>query len=199
MNLKNPDLSNAPRNYDAFKAALRAYIDFLGLEFIDAHHIPASGAAIIAANHLTNLDPFAVGQPTQRRVHFMSKIENFRTPITRWIQYSGNAFPVDRDKPDLGAIKTALRILKGGQVLVLFPQGHRRGEDARGGVAYLALKSGAVIVPAGITLKPNWFGFLGGKRYSIRYGPPIKPEGTPEELTERLMDAIYALLEQPKS
>ena len=199
MNDKNPDLSNAPRNYDGFKAGLRAYISFLGLKFIDAHNIPATGAAIIAANHLTNLDPFAVGQPTPRRVHFMSKIENFRTPLTRWIQYSGNAFPVDRSKADLGAIRTALRILKGGQLLVLFPQGHRGGDDARGGVAYLALKSGALIVPTGITMKPNWFGFLGGKRYLIKYGPPIKPEGTAEELTERMMDAIEALLDPPET
>ena len=190
MNDKNPDLSNAPRNYDFFKTILGWYLSFLGLEFVDAHHIPKTGPAILAANHVTNLDPFAIGQPTPRRVHFMSKIENFRTPITRWIQYSGNAFPVDRGKPDLSAIKTSIRVLQGGQLLVLFPQGTRGGQSAKEGVGFIALKGKAPVIPANISLHRNWFG---GKRYRIRYGPPIPPEGTVEELTHRVMDAIEAL------
>lgn len=190
MNARNPDLSNAPRNYDFFKALLGGYLRFLGLELIDGHHIPREGPGIIAANHITNLDPFAVGQPTKRRVHFMSKIENFRTPITRWFQESGNAFPVDRAKADLSAIKTALRILQGGQLLVLFPQGTRGGQSAKEGVGFIALKAKAPIVPAHISLRRNWFG---ARRYRIRYGPPIPPEGTVEELTDRVMNAIDAL------
>ncbi len=196
MNDKNPDLSNHPLNFDIIKAGFRAYLTLLGLEFVDAHHIPREGGAIIAANHITNLDPFAVGQPTPRRVHFMAKKEVFQTRISRYFQESGNAFPVDRSKADLGAIKTAIRILQKGQLLVIFPQGTRGGEEVKQGVGFIAIKGKAPIVPAGITLSPNWFG---GKRYRIKYGPPIPPEGTPEELTRRVMDAIDGLIEHPRN
>ena len=170
------DLSPNPAGYDAFKFFLRAYLNVLGLEFVNAHHIPASGAAIIASNHVTQMDPFAVGQPTPRRVHFMAKKELFRTPLGKWFYTSGNAFPVDRSKPDLGAIKTALRILQGGQLLVIFPQGTRGGQGAREGAGFLAIKGKAPVIPAGIRLLRNWWG---GKRYRIVYGAPIPPEGTP--------------------
>jgi 1-acyl-sn-glycerol-3-phosphate acyltransferase len=195
MNEKNPDLSNDPLRYDTIKALFLAYFGVVGLEFVDAHHIPESGSAVIAANHVTNMDPFAIGQPTQRRVHFMGKKELFQSTFGKWFQESGNSFPVDRSRADLGAIKTAIRILKAGQLLVIFPQGTRGGKAAKDGVGFIALKGAAPIVPAGISLLPNWFG---GKRYVIRYGQPIPPEGTSEELTSKVMAAIERLIEKPK-
>ena len=110
MNEKNPDLSNAPIRYDTMKALFLAYFNLIGLEFIDAQNIPETGGAIIAANHITNFDPFAVAQPTKRRVHFMGKKELFQSPLGKWFQESGNSFPVDRSRADMGAIKTAIRI-----------------------------------------------------------------------------------------
>jgi 1-acyl-sn-glycerol-3-phosphate acyltransferase len=195
MNEKNPDLSNDPIRYDTIKALFMAYFGVIGLEFIDAQNIPETGAAIIAANHITNFDPFAIGQPTTRRVHFMGKKELFRTPFGKWFQESGNSFPVDRSRADLGAIKTAIRILKAGQLLVIFPQGTRGGKAAKDGVGFIALKGNAPIVPAGISLLPNWFG---GKRYVIRYGPPIPATGTSEELTSKVMATIETLIEKPR-
>jgi 1-acyl-sn-glycerol-3-phosphate acyltransferase len=195
MNEKNPDLSNDPIRYDTMKAMFMAYFGLIGLDFVDAHHIPETGSAIIAANHITNFDPFAIGQPTKRRVHFMGKKELFRTAIGKWFQESGNSFPVDRSRADLSAIKTAIRILKAGQILVIFPQGTRGGQAAKDGVGFIALKGAAPIVPAGISLQPNWFG---QKRYVIRYGPPIPAEGSSEELTSKVMAAIEALIEKPQ-
>jgi 1-acyl-sn-glycerol-3-phosphate acyltransferase len=195
MNEKNPDLSNAPVRYDTMKALFLAYFNLIGLEFIDAQNIPETGGAIIAANHITNFDPFAVAQPTKRRVHFMGKKELFQSPLGKWLQEGGNSFPVDRSRADLGAIKTAIRILKGGQLLVIFPQGTRGGKAPKDGVGFIALKGAAPIVPAGISLQPNWFG---QKRYVIRYGPPIPAEGSSEELTTKVMAAIEALIEKPQ-
>ena len=194
MNEKNSDLSNNPLAYDTFKFLLGSYVRILGLEVEGAHHIPREGPAILAANHVTLVDPFALGQPAPRRVHFMSKIENFKTPWGRWFMVNGNAFPVDRGKADLTAIKTAIRILQKGQLLMLFPQGTRGGENAKEGIGFIALKGKAPVVPAGISLLPNWFG---GKRFKIKYGPPIPPEGTSEELTAKVMAAINSLIEPP--
>ena len=196
MNDKNPDLSNAPRNFDFIKKFWWYYIGFLGLSFEGQDQIPTVGGAIIAANHVTAIDPFAVGQPTPRRVHFMSKKENFNTPLERWFQYSGNAFPVDRDKPDINAVKTALRILKGGQLLVIFPQGTRNGQAAKDGVGLFAARAKVPVIPAGIILEQNWFG---GKRFRIRYGTPILPEGTAEEITTKVMTTIEQLIGKPGS
>ncbi len=195
MNEKNPDLSNAPMRYDTMKALFLAYFNLIGLEFIDAQNIPTTGSAIIAANHITNFDPFAVAQPTKRRVHFMGKKELFQSALGKWLQEGGNSFPVDRSRADLSAIKTAIRILKAGQLLVIFPQGTRGGQAAKDGVGFIALKGNAPIVPAGISLQPNWFG---QKRYVIRYGPPIPAEGTSEELTGKVMAAIDKLIEKPQ-
>jgi 1-acyl-sn-glycerol-3-phosphate acyltransferase len=196
VNDKNPDLSNAPRNFDFIKKFWWYYIGFLGLSFEHPEYIPLTGGAIIAANHVTLIDPFAVGQPTPRRVHFMSKKENFNTPLQRWFQYSGNAFPVDRGKPDINAVKTALRILKGGQLLVIFPQGTRNGQAAKDGVGLFAARAKVPVIPAGIILERNWFG---GKRFRIRYGPPILPEGNAEEITSKVMLEIENLIGKPGS
>jgi 1-acyl-sn-glycerol-3-phosphate acyltransferase len=103
---------------------------------------------------------------------------------------SGNAFPVDRGNMDLTAIKTALRILQGGQILVIFPSGTRGGEDAKGGASFLALKTKVPVIPVGITLSPNWFG---ARRFRFNYGTPIPPEGKVEDHTARVHDAIEAL------
>ena len=190
VNAKNPDLSNAPLNFDLISGLWGIYFSIIGVRYVNPEMIPATGAAIIAANHLTTIDPFGVGQPTPRRVHFMAKKELFGSALSRWYMLSGNAFPVERGKMDLTAIKTALRILQGGQLLVIFPQGTRGGTDAKGGASFLALKAKVPVIPVGITLKRNWFG---GQRYTFRYGAAIPPVGSIEEHTSAVLKAIEML------
>jgi 1-acyl-sn-glycerol-3-phosphate acyltransferase len=190
MNLSNPDLSNAPRNYDFIAGVWRAYFSLIGATYINPERIPASGPAIIAPNHLTAIDPFGVGLATPRRVHFMAKQELYGNALLRWYMNSGNAFPVDRGRMDVTAIKTALRILQGGQLLVMFPQGHRGAQESKGGASFLALRAKVPVIPVGIALKPNWFG---GKRFTFAYGEAIPAEGSVEAHTERVSSAIFSL------
>lgn len=190
MNAKHPDLSNAPLNFDLISGLWGLYFAFIGVRYVNPEMIPATGAAIIAANHLTTIDPFGVGQPTKRRVHFMAKKELFGSALSRWYMLSGNAFPVERGKMDLTAIKTALRILQGGQLLVIFPQGTRGGTDAKGGASFLALKAKVPVIPVGISLEQNWFG---GQRFTFRYGEAIQPTGSLEQHTSAVSSAIEAL------
>jgi 1-acyl-sn-glycerol-3-phosphate acyltransferase len=194
MNDKNPDLSNTPLAFDIIKAIWGIYFRLLGSRYIGLERIPKSGAAIIAANHITAIDPFGVAQPTKRRVHYMSKAESFLHQPLRWYMLSGNAFSVERGKMDLTAIKTALRILKNNQLLVIFPQGTRGGQEVKGGTSLIALKAKVPVIPVGIHLEPNWFG---AKRFVFRYGTPILPEGTQETHAKALEEALHAL-EQPQ-
>ncbi len=189
MNEKNPDLSNHPMWFDIIKAIWGVYFRILGSRYENVS-IPKSGAAILAANHITAIDPFGAAQPTKRRVHYMAKKENFAWQPLRWYMYSGNAFPVERGKTDLTAIKTALRILQNGQLLVIFPQGTRGGHEIKGGASMIALKAKVPVIPIGIHLEPNWFG---GKRYVFRYGAPILPEGTQESHAKALEEALHQL------
>ena len=131
---------------------LRRYfrIRVTGLE-----RLPRTGPVVLAINHRSMLDPILIGAVMPRPVCFMAKEELFRYPglgrLLRWL----GAFPVRRGEPDREAIQHALRRLREGQVVGIFPEG-TRSVDGRlltlhGGTALLALKSGAPILPVAIT------------------------------------------------
>jgi len=120
--------------------------------------IPADGPLILAANHASNLDAIAIGAwlipRLGRRIHWLGKKELFAWPIVGWVAANGGVHPVDRGTADVEAYRLAKRILDDGQVLFVFPEGTRSPDgalqEAQDGVAALALRSGAPIVPLGI-------------------------------------------------
>lgn len=139
--------------------AIRAIASVLlrTLYHIEIRHtapIPAVGPVIICANHIHNFDPVLMALGTEREIRFMAKAEMFSWPLLGYIARQGGAFPVKRGSADIQAIKQALQVLKAGEVLGIFPEGTRSktGEmkELFQGVAMLAEKSGAVIVPAAI-------------------------------------------------
>jgi 1-acyl-sn-glycerol-3-phosphate acyltransferase len=146
-----------------------------------AHHIPRQGAAIIVSNHLSMIDPFVVGYAANRLVSFMAKQELFRVPIVRrWISGLG-AFPVDRSRQDPAALRTALTLLKKGELLGMFPEGTRSttGEmlELRAGAARLAARSRTPIIPVSVSntnraLPPGKL--LRPARIAIRVGAPFE-------------------------
>lgn len=156
------------------------------LEVHGTEHVPPAGTPlVVAANHVSALDPFLVAKalPVGRQLQFMAKKELF-VPIIGWIIRTGGSFPVDREGADVGAIKTAVRILQAGGTLGIFPQGHRGGEEMHGGVALIAAKGRAPIVPVGIR--------KAGRRWIVRFGPPLAP-GSIKATTEELGLAIRRL------
>ena len=120
--------------------------------------IPREGPVIIASNHASNFDPVVLGAwltPTLgRRIHWLGKKELFDWPVVGWLARNGGVHPVDRDAADVEAFRLARRILDEGNVLFVFPEGTRSADGAlhaaRDGVAVLALRTGAPIVPIGI-------------------------------------------------
>lgn len=134
-------------------------------------NLPENGSLIVMANHISEFDPPIVGCVLNRQVFFMAKEELFKKPFWAWVFRKIGVFPVKRGKPDLSAIKRALRILKSGNILGLFPEGTRHepgnmGEIKQGAVM-LALKSKSPILPIGIKNVKN------NKKIKVSIGKPF--------------------------
>jgi len=183
----------------------------------DLDAIPRSGPLIIAANHLSNADGIMVGgwltPALGRRIHWLGKREFTEFPIVGRMARAGSVHPVDRDTADIEAFRLAQRILDEGHVLVVFPEGTRSPtgalQAARDGLALLALRSDAVILPIGISGTERYWprGKLprvGRGRISMRIGRPFRlseilPPGTNRKqakplATTAIMARIAALL-----
>lgn len=113
--------------------------------------IPASGPLIVVGNHVSYLDPVYIGAMLPRRIHFMAKQEIFQSAVMRFLLDIAGAFPVNREKPEIQTMRTALNYLKSGEMVGIFPEGGRRQgnsfDELKQGAAYLAVKSNCPVVP----------------------------------------------------
>jgi 1-acyl-sn-glycerol-3-phosphate acyltransferase len=144
-----------------------------------AEHVPERGAALVAANHKSILDPFFLGVATRRPLRYMAKAELFKPPLG-WLVTRLGAFPVRRGEADAGALATARAILDDGGVIVVFPEGTRVDEpDALGsphhGAGRLARETGAPIVPTAILGTSHlWLGPIPKpRRIDVSFLPPV--------------------------
>lgn len=121
-----------------------------GVRVHHADRVPVSGPVILAANHVGWLDGPLLAIHTPRPVHALTKREMFVGRMDGFLTASGQ-IPVDRFAPDPRAMKLCRRVLEAGGVIGIFPEGARGAGELelfRGGAAYLALVSGAPVVPA---------------------------------------------------
>ena len=152
-----------------------AFFRLLGAKDFGAENMPQEGGVIVAANHMSNWDPPFLASFLQRPVSYMAKQELFEIPIfgtvIRWLF----AFPVRRGAADRSAIKAAVKELRAGRCVGIFPEGTRSkdGEVHKfgAGVALLAAMSGAPVVPAAI------MGTDKMKLLKVAYGEPLRFEG----------------------
>jgi 1-acyl-sn-glycerol-3-phosphate acyltransferase len=140
---------------------------------IGAEKIPREGALVIAANHISNFDPPILGVALPRPVSYMAKKELFALPVLKTILPWLYAFPVDREAGGTGALRAALRMLKEGRCVGIFPEGGRNvtgTNDEKAGAAFLAAASGAPVIPAAIvgTRRLRPFG-----RVTVVFGDPM--------------------------
>jgi 1-acyl-sn-glycerol-3-phosphate acyltransferase len=162
-------------------------------------HLPASSGYVLAAGHLSNLDPWAIGLAIwpRRFLRFMAKSELFWFPLGLFIAGCG-AFKVHRGRADREAIATAVRLAREGHVIAMFPEGTRRRKGLRkkhqahahSGAARIAIEAGVPLVPAGIK-GTNDLRRLAPWR--VRFGAPVETSEDAAETTERLMAAIHEL------
>ena len=167
-------------------------------------NVPRDGGFVLAANHISNFDPWALGTPLfpTRFLRFMGKDELFWPPL-RYVLEAGGAFPVRRGEHDLGAVQTAVRLAREGEIVVMFPEGTRRKKGVRKkyaarahtGAARIALEADVPLVPAAIKGTDRLLR-LGPLR--VAYGPPVALDDLRELdrreaarlATDRLMAAI---------
>jgi 1-acyl-sn-glycerol-3-phosphate acyltransferase len=132
-------------------AAARA---LLRIRFEGVERVPRTGPVVITPNHVSFMDPILVTIPIRRALHYMALEPFFRVrglgTLMRWAR----AFPVQDGEPDNVAVRRALRLLRQGEPLVIFPEGGRspdgRLQPFRPGAFRLALAAGATVVPVTI-------------------------------------------------
>jgi glycerol-3-phosphate dehydrogenase (NAD(P)+) len=151
---------------------------YFRLRRLGREHIP-DGGVVLAANHRSFLDPFAIGCCLPRPIYFLAKQEMFKNPILGWILNCMGAFPIRRGASDDESMETALRLLDRGDAVVIFPEGTRikAGSLAKPkrGVGRLALQSGAPVVPIAVTgserARDGWK--IRPVKVHLRCGPPL--------------------------
>ena len=169
------------------------------------HIFPQYGPGILISNHESHFDPFFVGSATENiRIQWMSKKENFKTPLVRTLFTNLGAFLLDRDNPQEGWDK-ARDILAGGQWVGIFPEGTRNidGEmaDFKTGAVRLAIETGVPIVPAAIlgssNVLPKGSMFVKPAKVTVRVGRPIYyDEYSSDDITYDLITKLSAELKQ---
>ena len=143
-----------------YNAWLRAWYR-LGMRHRVVHpeHMPPTGGTIVMINHVNWADPFVVLAALGRPITPMAKVEAFEDWRVRWLVAPYGAIPVHRGAVDVQAIKAATEVLNEGGVVLISPEGTRsktggliQGQE---GLAFLAVRTGAWVVPAGIVGTPD--------------------------------------------
>jgi glycerol-3-phosphate dehydrogenase (NAD(P)+) len=179
-----------------------AILVYFRLRRLGTEHVP-KGGVILASNHRSFLDPFAIGCCIGRPIYFVAKRELFKNPLLGWLLNCLGAFPIRRGASDEESMATALALLEREQAVVIFPEGTRirTGSLARPrrGVGRLALQSGRPVVPVAVTgserVRRGWL--IKPAKVHIRCGPaltfPRVDEPSPflaGEVTERIWPCV---------
>ena len=175
-------------------------------------NVPSTGPVIVAVNHTHNLAPALIGVIMPWQVRFLAKRELVTegNALTRWLVRTWGLIPITRDRLDREALRTARAHLSGGGAIGMFPEGTRSRDgrigQARPGTGFLALTTGAPVLPVGIE------GFVGlghspafvlrRPRFTARIGTLLdfselaesKADDRFEQATNQIMRAIAGLL-----
>jgi len=179
--------------------------------YLGRQKIPVDGPLIIAANHLSHIDPAFIMTATKRPVSYMSKKEHFDGAIRRLVFKQVGVIPVDRDAGGTDALKDAVKILREGGAIGIFPEGTRSrdGDMGKGktGVARLAAMTDAAVVPVAIRQTDDvwpvskraprpW------RKFYYKFGDPMYFDYKEEthdnfrEFTDKIMSKISELSEE---
>ena len=187
-------------------ALCRAYfkLDLRGLE-----HIPSAGPLIIAPNHQTFADPPLITIPVRRPIHYMAWNRLFTVPALGHLIRRLRAFPVEIEASDGRAVREAIRLLKAGEALMIFPEGGRtpdgRLQPFKLGAFRLAVAHASPVLP--VTIAGAWEAWPPGRlaprpgRITITYHPVEYPtrgaarRKAAADLRDRVVAAIGSALQ----
>ena len=186
-----------------------------GLRSRGTEHVPAKGPVLLVANHVSFLDPPLVGGASPRPLTFLAKAELFRVPLFGGLIRRLNAQPLRREGGDAGALRTALRVLKSGGALLVFPEGTRGKGDilgpAKPGAGMLAVLGGAPVIP--VYVSGSGRAWPRGRRFprranvTVTFGPPLpltvgghaSRKDDYEAVSRQMMSAITGLRDSASS
>lgn len=191
---------------------------WLDIRLEDEANVPGTGGVVLAANHLSFLDSVLLMYSLPRQVSFLGKAEYLARWPSRKLFPAAGMIPVDRSgRGVVQSLDWAANRLRSGGVVGIFPEGTRSRDgllhEGHAGVAHLALRTGAPIVPVGIigsdvAQPPGARVPVRGTTVRLRFGSPIDlgrwagrpPTGTTRrEITAEVMDAIGALSGQARA
>lgn len=194
------------------RKALRQFIRLLGFKVLwdvqvtGAENIPASGPAIIMMNHISAIDPIlCMGAVTNRFVIPMTKIENAQNWFFGFFVWWWGSYTVQRGVVDRKALMNSIEMIKSGQMILIAPEGTRHPEglaEAKDGLAYVATRANAVIIPTGISGAQDWdtkLKKLQRPHIRVNFGRPFRLKTTDgervprEELSVMSHEAMYQL------
>jgi len=163
-----------------------------GLEVRGIENIPPLGGAIIASNHISYLDPPLISAVVPRRVTFIARKGLFDIPLLGWF-ISHFSFPIDRERPSPSTIKEAIRRLRSGELLALFPEGRRSETGAllepKKGLGMIVSRADVPVVPTLIIgsnrALPVGAGWLRRAKITVIFDRPIYCSSTIESIKER--------------
>jgi 1-acyl-sn-glycerol-3-phosphate acyltransferase len=166
---------------------------------IGIENIPKTGGVLIAPNHRSVADPPIVGSAVNRPMFFMAKQELFDVPVFGWFMHRTNSFPVKRGEQDMGAFRKALKYLKDGVPVLIFPEGGRSRKEAfreaRPGLGMFACMAQVPAIPVRVINSDKLFEF---RPIKVIFGKPIYPpkeytKDDYQEFSETVLEAVKKL------
>jgi 1-acyl-sn-glycerol-3-phosphate acyltransferase len=180
----------------------RLFTWFFRMRVYGAEHVPRTGPAVIASNHIAGIDVVVLGAASPRTLRYMAKAELFTyNRALSWMLRHAGAFGVRRGESDLEALRLARRVLRAGHALGVFCEGTRQSSEAIGpvqpGAALIALSEGAPIVP--VVIQGTIF-IKQSLRHpvTVMFGPPLAVAQTAQR-GKAYRDAVVATTSQLQS
>ena len=147
----------------------------------NSERLPDTGPVILAGNHMSFLDPPFFGLACHREAFYLARDTLFRNPLAGWILRSWNCVPISRERGDIGATRTAWRLLDEGKAVLMFPEGTRSPDgqlqQPRAGIGMIVARAKVPIVPMRIfgtdRALPKGASLPHPARVEIKFGEPF--------------------------
>jgi 1-acyl-sn-glycerol-3-phosphate acyltransferase len=178
---------------------LRLWCWISGCRIGGKENIPADTALLIIANHTSFGDPLLLAAAFPKHITFIAKEEFLHKTFTRWLFGKGlGAVFLNKEESDLFALRTAIKLMRNGHSVGIFPEGRRNFDqkisDFKPGAAFIAQKAGVLVLPVAINNSrdlPRWW----RRNIAVKIGKPIEPDITGKTTQEKLANQT-ALFQQ---